>query len=96
MTETSTTVQQGFRAKLIDAIVFRIGQDVENSMPSDIPTDTRKAILGEVLPNSRFVLSRLTNEELQDEGHIERQIESTLRIINGFVRRVRAQRRRSQ
>jgi hypothetical protein len=88
-------IQQGLRDKLLDAICFRLGQEVETAMPADISKDTRRAILAEVLPAFRFTLSHLNTDELQDERHIERQIQSALRIGNGFVDRIRKQRSRS-
>lgn len=96
MTETSTTVQQGFRRKLIEAIAFRLGQEVEDAMPSDISKDSRKSILGEVLTNAQFCLSRLDIDELQNDRCIEHEIENALRIANGFVSRIRRQQKRSQ
>jgi len=95
MNQPPDTIQQGLRDKLLDAIVFRIGVEVEDAMPSDISPATRKAILGEVLPNARFTLSRSTTDELQDDRHIKRHIESATRIARGFVQRIRAQRKRT-
>jgi hypothetical protein len=95
MSQPPPTIEQNLRDKLLDAIAFRIGVEVEDAMPSDISKDTRRAILAEVLPAFRFTLSHLNTDELQDERHIERQIQSALRIGNGFVDRIRKQRSRS-
>jgi hypothetical protein len=96
MNQPPNTIQQRLRDKLLDAVAFRIGQEVEDTMPADISPDTRKAILAEITPHTRFTMSRLTTDELQNDRCIEHEIQSTLRIANGFVDRIRAQRRRSQ
>jgi len=96
MNTPPTDVHQGLRDKLRDAICFRIGLEIEDAMTSNIAKDSRKAIIGEVLPNARFTLSRLTTEELQNDRCVEHQIESAARIARGFVDRIRAQRRRTQ
>jgi hypothetical protein len=88
-------IQQGLRDKLLDAICFRLGQEVETAMPADISKETGKAILAEVLPNARFCLSRLNMEELQNDKCVDHEIESAARIARGFVDRIRAQRKRS-
>lgn len=96
MNEPPNNIQQGLREKLLDAIAFRIGQEVEDALPADISTATGKAILGEVIPNARFTLSRLATEELQNDKCIDHEIESAKKIAKGFIHRIRAQRRRAQ
>ena len=95
MNQPPNNIQQGLRDKLLDAVVFRIGQEVEDSIPADISPVTRKAVIAEILPHSRFCLSRLTTDELQNDKCIANEIQSALRVANGFLRRIRAQRRRS-
>ncbi len=96
MNRPPNNIQQGLRDKLLDAIAFRIGVELEDSIPADISKETSTAILAEVLPNTRFCLSRLTTEELQNDRCIGHEIENAARIARGFVDRIRAQRRRAQ
>jgi len=95
MNEPPNTVQQKLRNAVIDAVLFRLGQDAENSMPSDISADTRKAIIAETLPNSRFELSRLSTDELQNDRCIAHEIETAVEIARQFVVRIRKQGSRS-
>src|SRR5258708_21463063 len=70
MNESSSNRQgahKTLRDSLIDAILFRIEQDVEDAIPPDASKDTSKAIFGEILPNSRFVLEALSIDQLQNE-----------------------------
>ncbi len=64
-------------------------------MPADIPPALRKAILSEVLPNSRFALSRLSTDELQNDRCIDHEIERAVEVARQFIVRVRKQRSRS-
>ncbi len=95
MNAPPNTVSQKLRNALIDAVLFRLGQDVENSMPPDIPPHIRKAILAETLPNSRFELSRLSTDELQNDRCVDHEIERAVEVARQFIVRVRKQRSRS-
>jgi hypothetical protein len=96
--ETPTNRQdthKTLRDSLIDAILFRIEQDVEDAMPPDVSKELRKAILGEILPNSRFVLDALSIEQLQSGPCLERHLEGAIATARYLVHRITAQRERS-
>lgn len=96
MNDTPTsghTGQQKFRQELIDAILFRIEQAVDEVIPSDIPKGTRNAILDDILPNSRFVLEALTIGQLQNECSLDRHIDGAIATTKYFCHRIEAQRR---
>ena len=80
------------RETLIDAILFRIGQDVEDAVPPDVSKDTRKAIIGEILVNSRFVLEASSIDQMQNEPCLERHIESAIATATYLSNRIAAQR----
>ena len=83
------------RASLIDAILFRIEQEVEDAISLDISKDVRKTILDEVLPNSRIVLEALSTEDLQNECGLGRHIDSVVTTARYSVNRIAAERGRS-
>ena len=95
MNQPPPTIEQKLRDGLLDAVAFRIGVEVETAMPADIPSDIRKAILSEVLPNSRFELSRLSTDELQNDRCVDYEIERAVEVARQFIVRVRKQRSRS-
>jgi hypothetical protein len=92
---TSRDTRQQLRDALIDAITFRIELDVRDEIPTDFSQETRRAIVEEVLPNSRFILDSLTTLELQDEVALHRHIQGVLASTVYLVNRIREQRSRS-
>ncbi len=98
MNESSSNRQgahKTLRDSLIDAILFRIEQDVEDAIPPDASKDTSKAIFGEILPNSRFVLEALSIDQLQNELCIERHVEGAVATATYLAHRIGTQRSRS-
>ena len=91
----SQVVHEKARNALIDAIVFRIEQDVDDAIPPDVLEDVRKLILGEILPNSRFVLEASSVEQLQNECALDRHIDGAIATATYLVHRIAAQRSRS-
>jgi len=83
------------RQALIDAILFRTEQELEDAIPPDIPKDAHEAILQDLLSNSRFVMGKFSLEQLQDNCLLDRHIESAVASAEYLVRRIQAQRRRS-
>ena len=86
--------QPRMRDTLIDAILFRIEQDVEDAIPSDIPIDQRKGVLNEILPNSRFILEALTIGELKDDLALERHVAGAIATATYLSHRIAEQRSR--
>jgi len=83
------------REALIDAILFRIEQDVEDAIPPDFAKEIRKAILGEILPNSHFFLEALSIDQLQNEGTLDRHVENAIATATYLVHRIASKRSRS-
>ena len=93
--QTDHGTKNPLRNMLIDAIIFRIGLDVLDEIPSDLPEQIRKAIMEEVMPHSRYVLESLGTDELQDEVALHRHIQGVLASTTYLVNRIREQRSRS-
>jgi len=83
------------RQALIDAIVFRTEQELEDAIPPEIPKESRKAIVEELLSNSRFVMGKFSLEQLQDDSLLDRHIEGAVASAEYLVSRIQAQRSRS-
>jgi hypothetical protein len=96
MNDTPTSLNQNCRTALIDAILLRIEQDVEDALPPDTSKTTHDAILAEILPNSRFVLEGLSSGQLENEFAIDRHIERAIATATYLVHRIEAQRSRVQ
>lgn len=89
------TENQRLRKALIDAILFRIAVEVEIAISGEVPVETRTAILDEIRPNARYMLSALDNDELQNDHVLDGQIANAVATARYFVDRIVAQRNRS-
>jgi hypothetical protein len=83
------------RNELIDSIHFRIEWEVNDAFPSELSEETRKAVLGQILPESRRTLEALTIEELQNECSLARFIDSTIANSNYLLHQIPTKRRQS-
>jgi hypothetical protein len=91
--------RQKLREDLTDTIIFRIQQEIEDLITANIPGESRTAILGDFLSNSRYVLSALSVEELeiglQGCAALERHVETTVASVKYLVHRIQEQQGRS-
>ena len=94
--QNSNVFRQKLRQSLTEALLTHIEQGIDDEIPPDFPTNSRKAILEEVLANSAVVLDALEISQLQNsELCLERHIEGVLAYTTFLVHQYDAQRSRS-
>jgi len=76
------------RESLIGASLTMIKEQVVAVIPSGFPTDTRKAILTEILPESRFNLEALSTPHLQSNFAIESYVDKAIATAEFLVQRI--------
>ena len=94
MTDTPTTHQER-RETIIDGLLSKIEEDVDDALPPDISKEARHSILAQTLADSRLVLDSLSIDQLRNECALDRHIHNAIVSAKYSANRIAEQRSRS-